>query len=47
MTGGLHTDTITIITKNEQNITDPTNINQTVSNEMLKILDLKKMALKR
>lgn len=47
MAGGLHTDTITIITKSEQNGNDNNNTNQTVSNEMLKILDLKKMALKK
>lgn len=44
LTGGLHTDTITVITRSQSASTAKTADSQTVSNEMLKILDLKKMA---
>jgi hypothetical protein len=42
--GGLHTDTITIITSTEAGDGLKQQENEAVSKEMLKILDLKKMS---
>jgi hypothetical protein len=43
-TGGLYTDTITIVTSSDNSEGEKLQENEPVSKEMLKILDLKKMS---
>lgn len=47
LNGGLHTDTITIITKTADDSLSKKVENQTVSGEMLQVLNLKPMKLKK
>lgn len=47
MNGGLHTDTITIVTKSVDDFQSKKIENQTVSGEMLQVLNLRPIKIKK